>query len=199
MGRSAEKRLPSATYADLEAVPAHLRAELIRGVLHTFPRPAYAHTRAASRLGAVVVNPFDMGIGGPGGWVILDEPEVHLGEDVLVPDLAGWKLDRIPRRPREQAFFTVPPDWVCEVLSPSTATYDRFDKMPVYAAAGVPWAWLLDPLTRSLEVFLLDPRGRWVVERMIRGDASVRVPPFDAIELNLSSLWPEAEDEDARE
>jgi len=120
-----------ATYADLQALPEHVVGELISGELHISPRPAAPHTVAASRLGGGLSGPFDEGRGGPGGWIILDEPELHFGEDVLVPDLAGWRRERMPRPPRAAA-FTLAPDWVCEVLSPSTAALDRGIKLPVY-------------------------------------------------------------------
>ena len=186
MGEPAKK--PPATYTDLEAVPAHLVAELLQGVLHTFPRPANPHGAAASLLGADLITPFGRGRGGPGGWHILHEPELHLGEDVLVPDLAGWRRERMPQIPRAP-FFTLPPDWLCEVLSPSTATHDRLRTMPVYARAGVTWLWLLDPLARSLEVFHLLDRRRYAQEQtFVEGDV-VRASPFDAIALELGGIW----------
>ncbi|AKT41115.1 Uma2 family endonuclease [Chondromyces crocatus] len=192
MGDPAEKRAPSATYADLVAAPAHLVAELVDGVLYTSPRPASPHAHAASVLGMDIGSPFQRGRGGPGGWHILYEPELHFGDDVLVPDLAGWRRERMPDLP-QVAFFTLPPDWVCEVLSLSTASLDRTRKRPAYAAAGVTWLWLVDPLARMLEVFRLGPQKRWVVEQGFSGDAVVRASPFEAIELELSALWlPEA-------
>jgi Uma2 family endonuclease len=125
-----------ATYADPEKVPPTKVAELIKGVLHVSPRPAAPHAVAATSLGGCLFDPFFRGKGGPGGWVLLDEPELHLREDVLVPDLAGWRRERMPVIP-EEAFFTLVPDWVCELISPSTAALDRADKLPVYAAAHV--------------------------------------------------------------
>src|SRR3954469_19822214 len=125
-----------ATYEDLIAAPEHLVAELIYGELVTHPRPAIPHTRAAARLGIGLGGPFDRGRGGPGGWVILDEPELHLLSHVLVPDLAGWRRTRMPEMPDATA-FELAPDWVCEVLSPSTAAIDRADKVPIYAQAGI--------------------------------------------------------------
>jgi len=194
MGGPAEQ-LRRAIYADLEAVPAHRVAELVRGVLHTFPRPAPRHAHASSRLGGRLDGPFGLGEGGPGGWFILDEPELHFpdptapGEiDAVVPDLAGWRLERMPELP-ETAYFTLAPDWVCEVLSPSTATFDREEKMPLYAREGVRHAWLVDPLARTLEVFVLGAEGRWIEVGVHRDAARVRVEPFDAIELELGVLW----------
>ena len=192
MGDPAEK-LPRATYADLEAVPRHLVAELIEGVLHTFPRPAPAHANTAAALTTELRGPFGHGKGGPGGWRILVEPELHLDGDVVVPDLAGWRVERMPWLPRE-AFISLPPDWLCEIASPSTAAYDRAEKMPLYARAGVTWAWLLDPLARLLEVLHLGPRGRWVLEQVFRGDGKVLAQPFEAVELDLAALWPEFEE-----
>lgn len=195
MGDRAVKLPARATYADLEAVPARFVAELVRGVLHTFPRPAPRHLYASSVLGCVLMGPFDPGKGGPGGWVMLDAPELHFpdptapGEvDALVPDLAGWRVERMPELP-ETAYFTVAPDWICEVLSPSTAAFDRAEKMAVYAREGVRYAWLVDPLARTLEVFALGPEGRWVLHGVHRDKARVRAEPFDAIELEFGVLW----------
>jgi Uma2 family endonuclease len=184
-----------ATYADLEAVSPNKVAELIAGVLHVMPRPAPRHARASSALGGELVGPFDRGRGGPGGWWILDEPELHfpdptlIGEvDALVPDLAGWQRERMPELP-EEAYFRLAPDWICEVLSKSTEDVDRGEKMPVYAREGVRDAWLIDPIERTLEVFALSGTARWVAAGAYGGDARVRVVPFEAVELDLSALW----------
>src|SRR6187402_351383 len=132
-----------ATYADLVAAPEHLVAELIDGVLYTQPRPRGRHAQAASVLGMDLGSPFHRGRGGPGGWIILYEPELHLAEHVLVPDLAGWRRERLPEVP-DAAYFELAPDWVCEVLSPGTALFDRRRKVPVYAQARVEHVWLVD-------------------------------------------------------
>lgn len=176
-----------ATYADLDAVPANLVAELIHGTLVTSPRPAAPHARAASRIGMDLGGPFDRGKGGPGGWLLLDEPELHLGTNVLVPDIAGWRRARMPEMPLTAA-FSLAPDWVCEVLSPGTAATDRTDKLPLYADAGILHAWYVDPLARTLEVFRLDGSTFRLV-LTCRDDAKVRAEPFDAIELELGALW----------
>jgi Uma2 family endonuclease len=177
-----------ATYEDLLAVPGNLIAEIIHGTLYTQPRPAVPHARAASKLGAKLDGPFDSGKGGPGGWILLDEPELHLqGGHVLVPDLAGWRRERMPRLPQAAA-LELPPDWVCEVLSPSTAAIDRADKMPIYASVSVPHVWLVDPLVRTLEVYRLDG-GTYRVVNVWRDSPTVRAEPFDAIELELGALW----------
>lgn len=185
VGAPAKRR---ATYEDLLAVPEPMIAEIINGVLHTQPRPASAHARAASRLGGELMGPFDRGRGGPGGWIILDEPELHLRGEVLVPDLAGWRRSRMPEMPHTPA-FELAPDWVCEVLSASTAATDRAEKMPIYATEKVVHVWLVDPIAKTLEVFCLGDERRWVVLGTWREEALVRAAPFDAIELELGALW----------
>jgi Uma2 family endonuclease len=178
-----------ATYEDLLAVPENLVAEIIHGVLVTRPRPAVPHARAASRLGGALDGPFDRGKGGPGGWVILDEPELHLsGGHVFVPDLAGWRRERMPRIPMEAAAVELAPDWACEIVSPSTAATDRAEKMPIYATERVTHVWIIDPLVRTLEVFRLDGETYRAVH-VWRDSAVVRAEPFDAIELELAGLW----------
>ena len=179
---------PRATYQDILDAPPHRVAEIVDGVLHTSPRPAAPHALAKSRLGGVIGPPFDRGRGGPGGWWIIDEPELHLGEDILVPDLAGWRRERMPDYPRA-AYFTLPPDWVCEVLSPSTRKLDLHGKRPVYGRAGVQHLWLIDPIDRTLEAFALH-RGQWLLIATVRDDDAVAIPPFDAVTFNLGDLWP---------
>ena len=176
-----------ATYQDVLDAPPHLVAEILGGELHLSPRPGGPHTSAASRLGYLLGPPFDLGSGGPGGWIILDEPELHLDGDIVIPDLAGWRRSRLPAVP-DQAFFTLAPDWACEVLSRSTAATDRADKLPIYARAGVHHVWLVDALQRTLEV-LRATSGGWLIAAVHRGDVRVRAEPFDAIELDLSIVW----------
>jgi Uma2 family endonuclease len=178
-----------ATYADLEALPAHVVGELIAGELFVSPRPAVPHAVAGSRLGGELSVRFDRGSGGPGGWIILFEPELHWGEDVLVPDTAGWRRERMPQPPRTAA-ITLAPDWVCEVLSPSTAALDRGVKLPVYAREGVRHLWFVDPVARTLEVFRLEG-ARYTLLVTYTGMARVRAEPFEAIELDLAFLWGE--------
>ncbi len=196
MGLPAKKPPPRATYADLEAVPSHLVAELIRGTLHVMPRPAPRHANVEGGLIDELRSPFQRGRGGPGGWWILPEPELHFpdpevaGEiEALSPDVAGWRRSRLPALPAA-ASFTLAPDWICEVLSPSTEKRDREEKMPIYAREGVRHAWLVDASTQSLEVYALAPDQTWGSPLVLRGTALVRAPPFEAIELDLSSLWP---------
>lgn len=168
-------------------VDQRLVAEIIDGELITSPRPAPPHARAASSLNGELYGPFDRGKSGPGGWIILYEPELHLHADVLVPDLAGWRRERMPELP-DGAAFELAPDWACEVLSKSTAAVDRADKIPIYLREGVSHVWLVDPATQTLEAFGLDGSayrllGTW------RANAVVRVEPFDAMPLDLSALW----------
>lgn len=176
------------TYEDLCQVPAHLVAQIIHGQLVTLPRPAPRHALATSSLGGTLFQLMSTGSGGPGGWWILDEPELHLGADVLVPDLAGWRRQRMPALP-ETAYFELPPDWVCEVLSPARARIDRVDKLGIYAAQGVAHAWLIDPDARTLEVFTL-VEGRWRLDAALKDSDEVCAPPFDAIRFSLAALWP---------
>lgn len=184
MADTARKR---ATYEDVQAAPAHLVAQVLDGTLVTLPRPAAPHARAASTLGIDLGGPFDRQRGGPGGWHILDEPELHLGADILVPDLAGWRRERLPSIPRA-AFFALAPDWVCEVLSPSTAGIDRGMKLSIYAREAVPTVWFVDPDARTLEVLCLDG-ATYRVHAVHHGSGRVRAVPFDAIELELAALW----------
>jgi Uma2 family endonuclease len=181
-----ESRRP-ATYDDLLALPENVVGELIGGRLVTHPRPASLHALASTTLTGELHGPFHRGKGGPGGWVILDEPELHLHGDVLVPDRAGWRRERMPQVP-EAAAFELAPDWVCEVLSPSTAVVDRTEKLPIYSREGVRHAWLVDPLARTLEVFRLEG-GFWLLVTAVSGERGVRAEPFDAIELELAALW----------
>jgi Uma2 family endonuclease len=176
-----------ATYQDVLDAPPGMVAELIRGALHLQPRPRPKHSRAASALGVKLGGPFDVDDGGPGGWMILDEPELHLGDDVVVPDLAGWRRERLPRLPDEVG-ITVAPDWICEVLSPSTRTYDLTEKRDIYREHGVAWLWFVDPTARTLEAFALRD-GAWVLIAALRDDAEVRVAPFDAVGFVLDALW----------
>ena len=176
-----------ATYEDLRAVPEHMVAEIINGELVTHPRPSLPHSHAASALGSELFSPFHRGKGGPGGWVILDEPELHLSGHVLVPDLAGWRRQRMPEVP-DAAAADIVPDWVCEILSPGTQAVDRADKMPIYAGLGVTYAWLIDPNAHLLEAYRLEGQ-RYSLLGAWKGNALVRLDPFDAIELELAALW----------
>jgi Uma2 family endonuclease len=183
----AEPAARLARYEDLLALPENRVGEIVHGTLYSSPRPAPRHARSTSMLGGKLISPFDEGTGGPGGWWILDEPECHLGPHVLVPDLAGWRRERLPSLP-DTAWFEQAPDWVCEVLSPSTARLDRVQKMPVYAAAGVAHLWLVDPDLRTLEAYAREGE-RWLLLGSYADTDAVRVAPFDAVALDLSLLW----------
>lgn len=180
-------QLNPATYADLFNLPENVIGEIVNGRLITQPRPAPKHARAYSSLGAELTGSFDFGRNGPGGWWILDEPELHLGYDILVPDIAGWRRDRMPTLP-ETAFFELPPDWICEILSPATARVDRVEKLPIYAANGVKHAWLVDPDLRTLEVFE-NQSGKWLLLTVLEHNAAVAQAPFDAVSFDLGALW----------
>ena len=189
MASSTAKRL--ATYEDLSKVPEHLVGEIVDGELHTSPRPAPRHAVSASTLGMELGPPFSQGRGGPGGWWILDEPELHLGLDVLVPDLAGWRRERLPAIQDTPPYFTVAPDWLCEVLSPSTYRLDRTQKLRIYARERVKHTWLVHPVERTLEVLRLES-GRWSIVATFAEDALVRAEPFEAVEIDLLRIWGES-------
>lgn len=187
MGRRIGKKVP-ATYDDLLAAPDHLVAELIDGTLYTSPRPALPHARAASALHGDLDGPFDRGRGGPGGWIILFEPEIHIVGQVMVPDLGGWRRVRVPEIPKAPA-FDIAPDWLCEVVSPSTAALDRKVKLPKYAQAGVQHVWLVDPDAQTLEVLSVTGGGRWETIAVHSEDDKVRAVPFEAHDIELAALW----------
>ncbi len=176
-----------ATYEDLLQVPDNLIAEIIEGELYTSPRPGGPHERAGGGIYTRLRFAFDDGEG-PGGWWIAFEAELHLGRDILVPDVAGWRRERHPEHPVRGAAATVAPDWVCEVLSPSTGRIDRMRKLPSCGAHGVEYAWIVEPALRTVEVFRLEA-GRWTLDGVSGGDDAVRIPPFEAIEFPLATLW----------
>jgi Uma2 family endonuclease len=176
-----------ATLADWEAVPAPYSAHLIAGKLHVLPRPSPGHALAATSLTDELVGPFQKGRGGPGGWWILAEVDVRLGQDVVAPDLAGWQRTRMPVVPRGRPVL-VAPDWVCEVISPGTEVFDRGTKAPWYAAAGVSWLWFVDPEEQLLEVHQNDA-GTFRQLRRWQGNVEVTAPPFEPVSWPLGALW----------
>jgi Uma2 family endonuclease len=176
-----------ATYDDLVRLPDHVVAEIVDGELHASPRPAFRHARIGSLVGGLLVPAFDQGRGGPGGWWILYEPELHLGKDVLVPDWAGWRRVRTPGLPGD-AFSEIPPDWLCEILSPSTAALDRAKKLRIYARHGVGHAWLIDAAAKTLDVLELEG-SRWSIVTTYAGNDSVRAVPFTEVEIPLHLFW----------
>lgn len=187
-----------ATYQDVLNAPPNKVAEIVDGELSLLPRPAGPHAEVTSHLGMEIGPKFRVlrtsGPRRPGGWRILDEPELHLADDyggqhVLVPDLAGWRLERLPQLP-QTAWFEVVPDWVCEVVSPGTARHDRMRKVPIYRQHGVPYLWLVDPLVQTVEVLQLRD-GAYVVQQTAGGnDRRARLPPFDAVAFDLRRFWP---------
>jgi Uma2 family endonuclease len=177
-----------ATYQDVIDAPEHLVAEIMDGELFLTARGAPLHARMLTRL-ASVLGPFVEGLGGPGGWEILNKPELHFASDVLVPDVAGWKLERMPELPADETFLTLAPDWVGEVLSPSTETIDRSRKLRIYARERVPHVWQVSAITGVLEVLRLDA-DRWSLVATHEGDEIVRVEPFEIIPIDLTRLWP---------
>jgi Uma2 family endonuclease len=176
-----------ATYEDVLNAPSDKIAQVINGELFVMPRPAAQHVRASSELGILLGPPFGRGRGGPGGWLILDEPELHLGNNILVPDLAGWRRSTMPEMPQE-AYFETAPDWVCEVLSPSTELIDRNQKMRIYAECNVSHVWLVNPILQLLEVYELKEK-MFVLKRTFANQDIARAEPFEAIEFELADLW----------
>jgi len=183
----AEPARKGAVYQDLYEIPKNMTGEIVAGELIVTPRPSRRHSNASFALSSGIGPPYRFGRGGPGGWIILAEPEVSFGQDILVPDLGGWKKERFPIS-EDHNWISAAPDWVCEILSPSTARTDKADKMPIYAAHGVSYLWLVDPLAETLDVFGLEA-GRWVVLGLFAGAKRVRAKPFHDMELDLGTLW----------
>jgi Uma2 family endonuclease len=177
-----------ATYADLLALPATMVGEIIGGRLHAQPRPRAGHGAAGGALGSIVTGSYQFGRGGPGGWLFIDEPELHLGRDIVVPDIAGWRTERIDFT-AETVGITTAPDWVCEVLSPTTEKLDRGPKRAIYGAAGVGHLWLLDPRARLLEAFA-NVNGQWLLIGVASSNDEVALAPFEAAPFALGLLFP---------
>ena len=176
-----------ASYEDILRLPENKVGEIVDGALIVSPRPGPRHALASSSLGAEIGGPFGRGRGGPGGWIILDEPELHLGPQVLVPDLAGWRRERMPALP-DTAWFTLAPDWVCEVLSPSTAVVDRTRKQDISREQGIRWLWFVDPAGRTIEV-LSRAEQHWILTGSFGGGGEMRISPFDAVPIDVGALW----------
>ncbi len=174
-------------YKDLCALPENVVGEIINGELIVSLRPAPKHVNVSSVLGHILLGPYHLGKNGPGGWWILDEPEVHLKDQVIVPDVAGWKREKLPKLP-EEAYFSLAPHWACEVLSPSTARYDKISKLKIYAENKAPYYWIVDPLNRILEVLILDGKN-YQGDLLFEKDDLVKAPPFEDLEFNLGELW----------
>lgn len=181
-------RKKPATYEDVLAAPEHLVAEIVDDELFLSPRPASPHAIASSVLGVEIGAEFGYGRAGrTGGWVILDEPELHIVGQVMVPDIGGWRRERMPEV-KSVPYFDLAPDWLCEVISPSTGALDRAKKMRHYARAGVGHVWLVDPTPQTLEIYLLDAGG-WRLGEVHEGAAVVKAAPFEALGLDLARLW----------
>ncbi len=177
-----------ATYDDLYNIPENMTGEIINGELIVSPRPARRHIRAASIMGMKIGSPYDLGEGdGPGGWIILIEPEIGFGDHITIPDLAGWKKERFPKE-EPHNWIGVTPDWVCEIFSPGSALRDRTDKKIIYGEYGVGHLWLVDPLNMILEAFRLE-NGQWVPLGVFGGKQKARIEPFQEIEIYLGDLW----------
>lgn len=177
-----------ATYADIEALPPNIVGEILFGTLVTHPRPTRRHGGASSVLGMITGNPYQLGMGGPGGWIFVDEPELHLGPHIAVPDIAVWRRERMSE-PADKAIFEVAPDWICEVLSPATEKYDRGDKRKIYAMHDVNHLWHVDPRVKSLEVFRRQERD-WLLTDTFFDNDEVKAAPFTELEFALGLLWP---------
>lgn len=177
-----------ACYDDIKRLGPELIGELLAGELHTQPRPSNMHAVFTSGLGMDIGGAFHRGRGGPGGWFIIDEPEMHLGQDVVVPDMAGWRRNRLSKIP-DEPHFSLAPDWVCEVISPGTARRDRTVKLGIYLREEVKHYWIADVRAQTLEILRLDGAGYRLVG-VLAGNAKVRAEPFDEIELDLGELWP---------
>lgn len=176
-------------YELLEVLPEGLTGEVLNGQLYTQPRPSGPHGRVSFKLASRIDGPYDEGLGGPGGWWIFIEPEVHLVRDVevVVPDLAGWRREHMPLPPKDHRFEATP-DWICEILSPSTGNKDRRIKLPLYAHYGVSYAWLIDPNKRTLETYRL-VASDWIETGRFADTDQVAAPPFESAAIELAGLW----------
>ena len=189
------------SYQDVLDAPEHKTAEIINGVFYLQAEAAPPHRSVVDGLIEALRPPFQRGRGGPGGWWIVGEPELYFGDRdyrTLVPDLAGWRRDRVPTLPQRWADLDTRPDWICEIVSPSTARIDRIEKVPIYAEAGVSALWIIDPLARTLEIFELR-EGRWTLMGVHAGEDSVQAVPFDTLTLALDDLWLPGEEDHERE
>jgi len=187
---STARRQKPATYEDLLAVPEHLVAEILDGELFASPRPRSRHARTSLILGGSLVNAFDGPPGGgdnPGGWWFLSEPELHFEEDVVVPDIAGWRRERLPVIP-DVPWLDKRPVWVCEVISPSTERIDRGRKLRIYARENVSHLWLVNPVVKTTETYRLQG-ANWSLINTLSGDETIRAEPFEAVPLDMSRWW----------
>ena len=179
------------TLADLDALPPGVVGEIIEGVLYTMTKPRARHQRTGLEIGSGLLGPFDHGRGGPGGWWIITEPGIELpNTPEISPDVAGWRRERMPEMPIDEPIRVVP-DWVCEILSPTTRRHDLLRKLPYYARVAVPFLWLVDIEARVLTAHRLDGSD-WRIIGTYSDETEVRIPPFDAVPLNVTDWWPPA-------
>lgn len=176
------------TLADLDALPPGIKGEIIEGVLYTMTKPRSRHQFSAANIVADLLNPFHRARNGPGGWWILGEPGIELpNTPEIAPDVAGWRRERMPELPTGP--LTVVPDWVCEVLSPSTRRHNLLVKKPYYARVGVPYHWIVDSEGRTVTAYRLEG-GRWVELGTWGDETEARIEPFAEIPLDVSGWWP---------
>jgi len=181
-----------ATLADIDALPPHLKGEVIDGELYVQPRPRAVHANVEGAILEDVRGPYQRGRGGPGGWWLLPEPGIELpGSPEFSPDVAGWRRERLPTLPSDTA-ITVVPDWICEVLSPRTRGFDLVTKRRFYARIGVGWLWYVDVEARSVSVCRLEA-GTWRELAVHGDDERARLEPFETVEIDLASWWPPAQ------
>jgi Uma2 family endonuclease len=179
--------MKSATYQDVLDAPENMVAELLDGELFLSPRPGEPHARAEIRISSFLTSRFEWGeSGGPGGWVFRVEPEIHIEDKVVVPDVAGWRKERFVKP--EKPYYEVIPDWLCEIASPSTAKIDRKHKLPLYLESGVQFVWLVDPVMRALDVYGA-LAGKWYVAQSFAENEVARAKPFEEIDFDLTLLW----------
>ena len=179
-------------YKTLYSIPEHMLGQVIGNETIAMPRPSPQHANVVSGIGFEIGPAYRLGRGGPGGWIILDEPEICLGQNILVPDLAGWTKEKLSKFPKTN-FITVAPDWICEVLSPRTFKIDRIKKMPIYAQFEVSFLWLIDPIEEIFEIFKLNG-DKWTLLAGFAGNDKIRAEPFIEVEIDLANLWSEIED-----
>lgn len=176
------------TLADLDALPKGVKGEIIGGVMYTMTRPRGHHQRTGLEIGADLRDPFMRGRGGPGGWWILPEPGIELpNTPEISPDVAGWRRERLPSLPADAA-ITVVPDWVCDILSPTTRRHNLLIKKPYYAKVGVPYHWIVDLDARTIATYRLE-NARWVELGVFGDERDARIEPFEAVALDVASWW----------
>jgi len=172
-------------YEQIRALPEHVTGEILEpGVLRTMSRPARPHRRTHTSI-LRGLDGFDANFGGKGWWIEIEVEIRFPGGRLAVPDLSGFRVERVPELPDENPLHILP-DWCCEILSPTTERVDRMVKLPLYARSGVPWIWLVDPNLHTIEVFeTIDGRPALTA---VGGDLdNAHLPPFG--DLDISTWW----------